>query len=50
MKLSETKGVPLDSLTLEDLLTLHGSFEADVAELWSYEHRYHATNILSNFV
>lgn len=40
VKLAETKGAPLDQLTLEDLLSLHSSFEADVAALWSYEYRY----------
>jgi argininosuccinate lyase len=30
--------VPLDKLTLADLKTLHSDFEADVDELWSYEH------------
>lgn len=40
MKLAETKGVPLDQLTVEDLRTLHPFFEADVTQLWSYENRF----------
>ena len=39
VKLAETKGVPLDKLTLEDLQTLDPKFEADVMQLWSYENR-----------
>ena len=38
MKLAETKGVPLNELTLLDLQSLHPSFTADVSALWSYEH------------
>ncbi len=37
MKLAETKAIPLNELTLEDLRTLHPLFEADVSQLWSYE-------------
>ena len=40
VKLAEERGVGLDQLTLADLQGLHGSFEEDVALLWSYEHRY----------
>ena len=39
VKLAETKGVPLDRLTVADLQTLHPSFADDVTELWSYESR-----------
>ena len=39
VKLSETRGVPLDQLTLVDLQSLHPAFTSDVVELWSYEHR-----------
>lgn len=38
VKLAETKGVPLNELTLPDLQSLHPSFTADVSALWSYEH------------
>ena len=38
MKLAETKGVPLNELSLEDLQSLHPSFSSDVSALWSYEH------------
>jgi len=38
VKLAETKGVPLNELTLTDLQSLHPSFTADVSALWSYEH------------
>mmetsp|Transcript_24920 Transcript_24920/g.41541 ORF Transcript_24920/g.41541 Transcript_24920/m.41541 type:complete len:486 (+) Transcript_24920:73-1530(+) len=37
VKLAESKGVPLDQLTVHDLQTLHPRFEPDVAKLWSYE-------------
>lgn len=37
VRLAETKGVPLDKLTLADLQTLHPKFEADVMNIWSYE-------------
>ena len=37
MKLAETKGVPLDQLTVADLQTLHVKFESDVIKIWSYE-------------
>eukprot|EP01040_Poterioochromonas_malhamensis_P000113 gene113-118_t len=37
VKLAETKAIPLNELTLEDLRTLHPLFEADVSQLWSYE-------------
>jgi hypothetical protein len=40
VKLAETKGVPLDKLTLEDLKSINPAFEADVMSLWSYENRY----------
>jgi argininosuccinate lyase len=39
VKLAEERGVGLDKLTLTDLQSLHGSFQDDVAQLWSYEHR-----------
>ena len=37
VKLSEERGVPLSTLTLEDLKPLCPAFEPDVAEVWSYE-------------
>jgi len=37
VKLAETKGVPLDQLTVADLQSLHGSFSDDVSSIWSYE-------------
>ena len=37
VKLAETKGVPLDKLTVSDLQTLHPLFSDDVEALWSYE-------------
>jgi argininosuccinate lyase len=37
VKLAEQNGIPLNTLTLEDLRSLHGAFEADVLQLWSYE-------------
>ena len=37
VRLAETKEIPLDQLTLADLQTLHPRFEADVANVWSYE-------------
>lgn len=39
VKLAETKGVPLDKLTVEDLKTLNPLFSSDVTKLWSYENR-----------
>ena len=39
MKLAESKGVPLDKLSLEEMQTLHPLFAADVSLLWSYENR-----------
>ena len=38
VKLAEDKGVPLDSLSLSDLQSLHPGFSDDVSSLWSYEH------------
>ena len=32
------QGVPLSALTLEDLQRLHHAFEADVAQIWDFEH------------
>ena len=37
VKLSEDRGVPLSSLTVDDLKPLCAAFDADVAEVWSYE-------------
>jgi len=37
VKLAESKGVPLDKLTVGDLKQLHDKFEDDVEKLWSYE-------------
>lgn len=39
VKMSEDRGVPLDSLTPSDLRTLHSAFEDDVQEVWDYETR-----------
>ena len=44
MKLAETKGVPLDKLTVEDLKTINPAFEADVMQLWSYENSAQSRN------
>ena len=37
VRMAEVQGVALPDLSLEDLLTLHRAFEADVAEVWSFE-------------
>jgi argininosuccinate lyase len=37
VRMAEMQGVALPDLSLEDLLTLHRAFEADVAEVWSFE-------------
>ena len=37
--MAETKGVPLDTLSLEDLQSINPTFEADVMKIWSYETR-----------
>lgn len=37
VKLSEDRGVPLDSLTTADLKMLHSAFEDDVNDVWDYE-------------
>ena len=39
VKLAESKGIPLDKLSLEEMQTLHPLFAADVTKLWSYENR-----------
>ena len=39
VKLAESRGIPLDQLSLEDLQGLHSGFQEDVAAVWSYEHR-----------
>ena len=39
VKMSEDRGVPLDSLTPSDLRTLHSAFEDDVHDVWNYETR-----------
>ena len=39
VRLAETRGVPLSSLTPADLRTLHPKFDDDVAAVWSFEHR-----------
>ena len=39
VKLAEDKNVPLNSLTLEELKSLHDKFGEDVANIWSYEAR-----------
>ena len=44
MKLAETKGVPLDKLTLEDLKSLNAMFEEDVMKIWSYENSAQSRN------
>ncbi|XP_065665105.1 argininosuccinate lyase [Hydra vulgaris] len=35
--LAEKKGVALNSLTLNDLATLHGVFDIDIEKVWDYE-------------
>ncbi|CDS12192.1 Putative Argininosuccinate lyase [Lichtheimia ramosa] len=37
VKMAEDRGTSLDTLTVEDLKTLHPSFADDVANVWSYE-------------
>ncbi|CAM9642650.1 unnamed protein product [Discosporangium mesarthrocarpum] len=37
VKMAEDRGVPLNTLTPEDLRTLHPSFEDDVQDVWNYE-------------
>ena len=37
VKLSEDRGVPLSSLTVDDLKPLCAAFESDVDDIWSYE-------------
>jgi len=37
VKLAEQKGAPLNSLTPDDLRSLHHLFEDDVADVWKYE-------------
>lgn len=37
VRLAEDTHKPLSALTLEDLLTLHPKFEADVADVWNFE-------------
>ena len=44
VKLAETKGVPLDQLTLADLQTLNPLFAEDVMLLWSYENSAQSRN------
>ena len=44
VKLSESKGIPLDKLTLDDMKSLHPAFEADVTNLWSYENSAESRN------
>lgn len=39
MKLAEQRGVSLDQLTVDDLQSLHPSFDQDVMAIWSYETR-----------
>jgi argininosuccinate lyase len=37
VRMAELQAVPLSELTLEDLLTLHHAFEADVMQVWNFE-------------
>ena len=37
VQMAELQGVPLSELDLEDLQTLHGAFDDDVADVWSFE-------------
>jgi argininosuccinate lyase len=37
VKLAEDRNIPLSSLTVSDLQTLHAGFEEDVQNIWSYE-------------
>jgi argininosuccinate lyase len=39
VKMAETKGIPLDHLSVADLQSLSPLFEADVSAIWSYEAR-----------
>lgn len=39
VKMAEERGVPLNTLTVEDLQTLHPLFAEDVLKIWSYENR-----------
>lgn len=37
VRMAEVQAVPLSELTLDDLLTLHHAFEADVMNVWNFE-------------
>ncbi|MEZ4735981.1 MAG: argininosuccinate lyase [Caldilineaceae bacterium] len=37
VRMAEVQAVPLSELTLDDLLTLHHAFEADVMQVWNFE-------------
>ncbi len=37
VQMAELQGIPLSELDLTDLQKLHGAFEADVADVWSFE-------------
>jgi len=36
VKMAETRNIPLDKLTVDDLRTLHEKFDDDVVNIWSY--------------
>ncbi|CAN5873549.1 argininosuccinate lyase [soil metagenome] len=38
VQMAELQGVPLSELTVEDLQRLHHAFEADVTNIWDFEH------------
>ncbi len=44
VKLAEESGRSLDSLTLEDMKTLHPKFEPDISDIWSYAHSAESRN------
>ncbi|MCB0053196.1 MAG: argininosuccinate lyase, partial [Caldilinea sp.] len=37
VQMAELQGIPLSELDLTDLQKLHGAFDADVADVWSFE-------------
>jgi argininosuccinate lyase len=37
VSMAENQGIPLSELELEDLQSLHGAFEDDVAQVWDFE-------------
>lgn len=37
VKMAEDRGCQISDLSVDDLKTLHGAFEADVMEVWNFE-------------